>query len=340
MRIGGKGILVLCVVVCLVVGCDGPPPPVLERASLVGHAAEIVALAYTPDGKTLVTRGPDAIKVWDAGTLQEQGSLPSDRTDFGALAISPDGRTLAATLADRGIVTWNLRDRSEQRVYRLNPASPADSGGPEAFGWGLAYAPNGATLAGPSEDRGAAASIQLWNLATHAPTGLGPPQSPATHLAFTPDGRALITKGMEGRIHVWDVATGTERTSIDAETSYLAAISISPDGRTVASSGADRYLRIWRVDTGKEVAKLKAHLKAILGIALHPDGRHAVTGDSAGTIFLWNLPAKRVIAQFKGHQGKVWALAFRPDGKELASAGEDRRIRLWDAAQAIATYGP
>ena len=339
MRFDGIFWIGLIVAAGMAAGCDGPPPPVAERAGVVGHAAEIVALAYTPDGKTLVTRGPDAIKVWDAATLREQASLPADHADFGALAVSPDGRAIAATLVGRGVVTWNLGDRTEQGVYRVNPASAADPGPSEAFGWGLAYAPDGSTLAGPSEDAGAAASIQLWNVATRAPTGLGPPSSPATHLGFTPDGRSLISKGMEGRIHVWDVATRTERTSIDAATSYLAAISISPDGSTVASSGADRYLRLWRVDSGQEVGKYKGHLKAILGIAFHPDGRHVATGDSGGSIFLWDLPSRRVIAQFKGHQGKVWALAFRPDGQELASAGEDRRIRLWDAAATIKTYG-
>ena len=321
-------------------GCDGPPPPVLERVGVVGHAGEVVALAYTPDGQTLVSRGGDAIKVWDAATLRERASFPSDRSDFGALAISPDGRTLAATLLGRGVVTWDLADRSERAVLRLNPASAADpDASPQAFGWGLAYSPDGKTLAGPNEDRASSSSILLWDLAKGQPTGLGPPTSPATHLAFTPDGKSLVAKAIEGSIRVWDVATRTERTAIAANTSYLAAISVSPDGRTVASAGAERFLRIWSLASGAEVGKLRGHLKAILGIAFHPDGRHVVTGDSGGTIFLWDIPSQSVIAQFKGHQGKVWAVAFRPDGKELATAGEDRRVRLWDVAQAIKQFG-
>ena len=326
---------------CSLVGCDGPPPAVKERAGVIGHASEVVALAYTPDGRTLASRGGDAIKVWDAESLQERASLPSDGSDFGALAISPDGKTLAATLSGRGVVAWDLLDHSERTVFQVKSSTAAVPGSPEVFGWGLAYSPDGTMLAGPSEDRSANASILVWNLAEkdREATGLGPPRSPATHLVFTPDNQALVAKGMEGRIRVWDLTSKAERAAIDANTSYLTAISVSPDGKSVASSGPDRYLRLWSVETGAEVGKLKGHLKAILGIAFHPDGRHVATGDSGGTIFLWNIRSRRAIAQFKGHQGKVWAIAIRPDGREMASGGEDRRIRLWDVAGAIKTHG-
>lgn len=339
MRVDRWAALGLVLAGWLVIGCDGPPPPIQERASVVGHASEVVALAYTPDGRTLASRGGDAIKVWDASTLREQASLPSDGTDFGSLAISPDGKSLAATLSGRGIVAWDLNTHLEQAILQVSPSPTTSAGSPEVFGWGLAYSPDGTSLAGPSLDRSASASILVWNLANREATGLGPPGSPATHLAFTSDNRFLVAKGMEGRIRVWDRASKTERTSIDANTSYLAAISLSPDGKSVASSGPDRYLRLWSVDSGVEVGKLKGHMKAILGIAFHPDGRHIVTGDSGGSIFLWDIAARRVIAQFKGHQGKVWTIAIRPDGQEMASGGEDRRIRLWDMASAIRTYG-
>ncbi len=306
---------------------------------MAGHIADITALAYTPDGKTLVSRGADSIQVWDAATLHDRASFPSDRSEFGSVAISPDGQTLAATLAGRGIVCWNLLDHTERAVLHVGPASTAEPGSPEAFGWGLAYAPDGKTLAGPSDDQAAASSIRLWNLADQQPIGLGPPGQPATHLAFTPDSKLLVAKSMEGTLRVWDMASRSENASISASASYLAAISISPDGKLVASAGDDRYLRLYAVDSGREVGKFKGHLKAILGIAFHPDGRHIVTGDSGGSIFLWDIPTRRVIAQFAGHSGKVWALAFRPDGKELASAGEDRKIRVYDAATAIREHG-
>ena len=327
------------IAVAFLTGCDGPPPAILERAGADGHTAEVVALAYTPDGQTLVSRGADQIKFWNAVDLKERASFPSDGSDFGALAIHPDGQTLAANLKGRGIVTWNLADGTEQADFRLNPASIADvKVVPQAFGWGLAYAPNGSTLAGASEQQGAEASIVLWDLASHQATGIGPPSTPATHLSFTPNSDMLVAKGMDGTIRVWDLASRSEQTSIVANTSYLSSISVSPDGQTVASAGTDRQLRCWSVFDGVQTARFKGHLKAILGIAFHPDGRHVVTSDSGGSIFLWDIPSEQAIAQFKGHHGKVWAVAIRPDGKELATAGEDKRIRIWDLAKAIQDY--
>ena len=341
MRFERSFLISSLVLATLVVGCDGPPPAILERARADGHTAEIVALAYSPDGQTLVSRGADQIKVWDSSTLRELASIPSDESDFGALAVNPDGKTFAANLKGQGIVSWNLADGIEQANFRTNPASIAlaNEVAPEAFGWGLAYSPDGSILAGSAEDQGAKSSIFVWDLATHKATGLGPPATPATHLRFTPDGNSLVAKGMDGTIRVWDLASQLERTAITANTSYLASISVSPDGQTVASAGAERYLRFWSVASGKEVARFKGHLKAILGIAFHPNGRYVVTSDSGGSIFLWDIQSGQAIAQFKGHHGKVWAVAFRPDGKELATAGEDKRIRVWDVAQAITKYG-
>ena len=249
---------------------------------------------------------------------------------FGSLAISPDGKTIAAPLAGRGIVAWDLTTLSERPIDGPVPGDKA----PASAGAGIAFAPDGSKLAGPAPDLTAPASILVHDLATGASVGFGPPGNPATHLAFTPDGRSLLAKGIEGQIQAYDVATRAER-PIAANLSYLAGVAVSPDGATVASSGADRYLRLWSVADGSEQAKLKGHLRAILGVAFHPDGRHVATGDAGGSIFLWDVPSRRAVAQFSGHAGKVWAIAFRPDGREMATAGEDRRIRIWDVERAL-----
>ena len=89
MRFDRAGMVMGLVAGWLLVGCDGPPPAVDERAGVDGHATEVVALAYTPDGQSLVSRGSDRIKVWDDATLQERASFASDGSDFGALAVSP-----------------------------------------------------------------------------------------------------------------------------------------------------------------------------------------------------------------------------------------------------------
>lgn len=321
----------LLLVGLITLGCDGPPPTV-DPLRTVSTPSAVVALAYTADGQTLASRGADAIRLWDAATLKEQASWPSDGSPFGGLAISPDGQTLAAPLAGRGVVTWNIASHNEQATYRVDTKGPPGSA--EA-GTGVTFSPDGATLVGSTGDPRAPGSILLWNRKESGVVALGTPGSPATHLAFTPDGRTLVSKGMQGKVHVWNLATRTERPAIKADASYLAAISISPDGKLVATSGADRYLRSYRLDTGSDVSKLKGHLKAILGIAYHPSGRYIATGDSGGTIFLWDIAGSQVLAQLRGATGKVWALAFRPDGQELAAAGEDKVIRVWSVDQAI-----
>lgn len=326
-------------VACLAAGCDGPPPVQASRTRLAGHSVEVVALAFSPDGKTLASRGGDAVKVWDVHLGRQVASFTGDGSNFGAVAISPDGKTVASTIEGRGVVTWDWRSGRELALFR-RPPRPGDPPSNLTFGLGIAYSPDGKTLAGPNEDQGPdQSSILLWDVATGTSEGVGPPGSPATHLAFTPDGRSLLSKGISGYIRAWDLQTRGERTSMTGAASYLASLVISLDGKVVASSDTERLLRLWSVASGDALDGLKGHRKAILGIAFHPSGRFVATGDAGGTIYLWDLARRRPIADFEGHQGKVWALVISPDGRTMASAGEDTTIRLWNLDPVVQPAG-
>lgn len=329
----------IALMACLAAGCDGPPPVQSARSRLTGHASEVVALAFSPDGKILASRSGDAVKVWDVGSDRQVATFAGDGSHFGSVAISPDGRVVASTIEGRGVVTWDWRSARELGSFR-RPPRPEDPPSALNFGLGIAYSPDGKTLAGPNEDQGPdQSSILLWDVAKGTSAGVGPPGSPATHLAFTPDGRSMLSKGISGYIRAWDLPSGGERTSMTGAASYLAAMVVSSDGKVVASSDTERLLRLWSVASGDALDGLKGHRKAILGIAFHPSGRFVATGDAGGTIYLWDLSRRRPIAEFEGHAGKVWALAIDQDGRTMASAGEDTLIRLWDLDPIVRASG-
>jgi len=80
-----------------------------ERLTIRRHTDVMAALAFAPDGQTLVTGGADAlIKLWDANTGDEKQAMPGHSGRVSALAFSPDGKTLASAGDDRTVKLWTV----------------------------------------------------------------------------------------------------------------------------------------------------------------------------------------------------------------------------------------
>jgi WD40 repeat protein len=77
-----------------------------ERATLKGHTEVVRSVAYSPDGKTLASLSPGAVKLWDVQTGKERAALPTKSAI--CVAFSPDGRTLASGSGDGTIRLWDL----------------------------------------------------------------------------------------------------------------------------------------------------------------------------------------------------------------------------------------
>ena len=330
MRDKSASAALFALLLSLLAGCGPTPPTIVERKTLKGHAREIVSIAIAPDGKTLASRGSDAVKVWDLAEGSEVSSLPSDGSDFGSVAFSPDGKTLAADRVGVGAVAWEVASSRELASYALPTAKPAPPGGSTTRGWGLAYSPDGTTLAGGGSRGGDDGFLTLWDISSGEATETPALRRPVTTVAYSPDGTTIATGSMDGKLVLWDAATHRERLSVDANRSYLAPVVFSPDGRLVASTNEARWVKLWDSTTGREVGVMKGHIKAVLSLAFAPDGKALVSGDSGGTLFVWDVASKSMLTRLESDRGKVWGLAFTPDGRTMVSGGEDRVIHLWD----------
>jgi len=329
----------LAIGLALIGGCEGPPPTVAPAVFLKGHEKEVVSLAFSPDGKSLASRSSDAVKLWDVEGQTERKSLPSDGSSFAAVTFAPDGKTLAENRAGAGVMTWDVPSGDPRTFHRSPPLPEGFAGDSVTYGWGLAYSPDGKTLAGGGSHQGADGYVTLWDTSGGEGSNLGSYGSPVSTVAYAPDGRTLAAGGMDGSVDLWDTATRRVRNRLAASRAYLAPVAFSPDGLTLATASEDRKIRLWDVATGTDRGVLKGHLKGVFGVAYHPGGRFLASSDAGGTIFLWNLASRQAVARLEGHRGKVWAVAFAPGGRFLASGGEDRTVRLWDVSGSTQSGG-
>jgi WD40 repeat protein/tRNA A-37 threonylcarbamoyl transferase component Bud32 len=273
-------------------------------------------VAYTPDGKTVVSRGgSDTLYLWEAATLRLRAHLQGHPDNITAMALSPNGRRLLTGGGHRdGVVRlWDLDTGQLLRRFEGRHGLEVTR---------LAFSPDGRRALSSSQD----SLVKLWDVETgkaiHTLAGHG---SWVWDVVFLPGGQRALSGGEGKGILLWDLASG-KSTSPLADPAVSSFVTLLPDGHRVLSRGRDRTLRLWDVSTGKELHSFKGFPGDVHKAKLSPDGRLALVPCNE-ECWLFDVEARRQL----GHFGRgVWGAAFSPDGRRILYGGRDRVLHLWD----------
>ena len=149
------------------------------------------------------------------------------------------------------------------------------------------------------------------------------PHSSLIHsVAFSPDGRQVLSGSEDQTVKLWDVATGRLVRTFTGHTQQVLCVAFSPDGRHVLSGSWDNSLKLWNSATGQIVHTFEGHSRKILSAAFSNDGGYVLSGSLDKTVKLWDARTGKLVRTFEGHTTGVDSVAFSPDGRHVLSGSD------------------
>jgi WD40 repeat protein len=265
-----------------------------ESVQALPEGISVRRLAWSPEGSRLAIGGQGGeLRLWSAGEIIAE-SGPRHRSPVETIWWSRTGSLVATTAADEPTVrsSW---DTSDPRVLVWDGHTGALRRvllGDDLAKRRVAPSPDRRILATASSQivsdlipyqrywRAERGAVHLWNPETGALTAtLAGHQGPAIQVAWSPDGRSLLTAGRDHTLIVWRTAAGRLRVRLPSPAAAIGDVAWSPDGRRFAAS-SEGAVRVWRAD-GKELATLYSVNEGQDWLIVTPEGHYAASANGA-----------------------------------------------------------
>jgi WD40 repeat protein len=148
---------------------------------------------------------------------------------------------------------------------------------------------------------------------------------------FSPDGRRFVCGSNNGRIRIWDVASGKEEAALADAENHVWTTLFGPDEGQIVSASSPGGVHVWDVTSRRVVKSLVKRGALVHHLAFNPDRTRLAGAGQDGLVTIWDCKSWEPVKTLKGQEEPVHRVAWSADGAWLASGGQARVI-LWDTA--------
>jgi len=257
-----------------------------ERGWIGGSGSRFNALAFSRNRTLALGSGSldDKIRLFDVSekTPQELTSLNRARSLINAVAFSPDGKLAAAGGEDRIVRIWDVTAAGPPHSELRGHASAIRA---------LTFTPDGQGLASAADD-----GVRLWAIGRiRSWERSSVPHPAATTVAYSADGRTLVTGGREGQIRLWDptAATATQRSELRRQKGAIRQLVLTPNGDTMVGVADGPKVINWELPAGLERREWVIPAGEVGAAALTFDGRYLAIGGPDGVVQIYRVAESR-----------------------------------------------
>jgi WD40 repeat protein len=317
----------------------------IQLASFHGGREQVIeSLAFSPDGKYIVSGWGNHIKIWEIETGSELRTLRGHEGWLTSLAFTRDGKQIVSSSWDGTTKLWDVsRDHEATRLMVAQGA---------LYSISIAFSPDANRMASNTDGM-----VKVWDidacveLMTLHRSVTRPHRTGST--TFSPDGRLIGATIPGGTIKVWDAETSAEVITLRLPNQQVLDLTFSPDNKRLVTASmipvglyqAKGLIKTWDIPNGKEIMALPLEELLIpYSVAFSPDGKNLVSGfhvvpnrqggfvKEAGAVKVWDASSGTEVMTMTSQDGPVFCVAFSPDGKLIASGNHIVTAKVWDAA--------
>jgi WD40 repeat protein/serine/threonine protein kinase len=288
--------------------------------TLRGHLEEVTSVAFSPDGRRIVTGSWDqTAKVWDAASGRELLPLKGHSAPIWCVAFSPDSRWIVTGSWDQTAKVWDAASGTNLLTL-TGHAAPIRA---------VAFSLDSQRIVTGSWDE----TAKVWEAATgRRLLTVAGTNGNVGAVAFSPDSQRIVTGLGDSKAKVWDVGSGRELFTLKGHGHQVRSVAFSADGQLIVTGSDDKTAKVWKAASGEFLLTLKGHSAEIYSVAFSPDSQRIVTGGGDNTAKVWDAAKGWELQTLKGHSAAIWSVAFSPDGQRIVTGSWDQTAKVWEVA--------
>ncbi|KAF4613911.1 hypothetical protein D9613_008174 [Agrocybe pediades] len=287
----------------------------------------IKALAFSSDSRKLASYSGSTIIVWDSssGKVLSGPFETEDLGDYSSFAFTPDNSNIII-VSSVGMVHVSMDAQTGSNL--AEPFEVTDKG--EAALMSIAISPD-TTLVATGKEGGA---MNVWNIYPWTLINFfAVYNGDISALAFSHDGKKLISGSSDHTIRIWDVDTGNVVAGpFEGHTSTIHSLALSSDGSKLISGSEDRSVRLWNVFSNE--SDIAPPCQSITGnvytVAWSPDGTRIASGQYGGTVAVWSAQNGEAVIEPFHHSLANWSISFSPDSSRITAGTHHGAVVSWD----------